>query len=315
MDPLKSTAEDPLDDPKVPFDAYHGAVLLSDQIEYYTQELDPPLLANPDGSLLDFTDRDGDDWACLDTASYKLRLGDEAHVGGKYVRVSKESSLELDPHQVAVVKTYEKVNIPRYLVGRWNIRVKWVYEGLLWVGGPQVDPGWRGHLYCPIYNLAERKVVIPFKERVFTIDFTRTTPFQEQESTQGQESTQEQESTYGFRTKPHQPARKKTLGDHDVHQIRSSPYEKLSDLASLNEFKNLAFTMLAVVFTAVGAITAALAVVAMRPVTPSGEDAQLLSGWPLTAVSLSIFASILSSLTIVVYCCSKIASFFRWFKK
>ena len=303
MDSPKSTAGDPLDDPKMHGDAYHGAVLLSDQIEYYTQKLDPPLLANPDGSLLDFTDRDGDDWACLDTASYKLRLGDEAHVGGKYVRVSTESSLELDPHQVAVVKTYEKVNIPRYLVGRWNIRVQWVYEGLLWVGGPQVDPGWQGHLYCPIYNLAERKVVIPFKERVFTIDFTRTTPFQEQES------------TYGFRTKTHEPARKKTLGDHDVHQIRSSPYEKLNDLSSLNEslddFRTLAFAMLAVGFAAVGAITAALAIVAIRPVTPSGEDAQLLSAWPMTAITLSIFASILSVFRIIVYCYSKIASFFR----
>ena len=30
-------------------DAWLGAVLLSDQIEYYTKELDIPLVANPNG--------------------------------------------------------------------------------------------------------------------------------------------------------------------------------------------------------------------------------------------------------------------------
>ena len=161
MNSTQSANEDPLDDLINHPDAYRGAVLLSDQIEYYVGNLNPPLLANPDGSRLDFADTNSCDWACLDTASYKLRLGDEAHKGGNYVRISRDKPLVLKPHQVAVIKTYEKVNIPRFLVARWNLRVKWVYEGLLWVGGPQVDPGWEGHLYCPIYNLAEREVVIP----------------------------------------------------------------------------------------------------------------------------------------------------------
>ena len=299
MDSSESTVEDPLDNLEVHSDAYHGAVLLSDQIQYYVGELNPPLLANPDGSPLNFEDSKAGDWECLDTASYKLRLGDQAHIGGKYVKVSDSKPLVLHPHQVAVVKTYEKVNIPKFLVARWNLRVKWVYEGLLWVGGPQVDPGWEGQLYCPIYNLAEREVVIPFKERVFTIDFTRTTPFHEQDA------------TYGFKTKPHKPARRKTLADHDRNRIRSAPFEKLNELESLNEFKNFAFAMLAVVFAAVGAITAALAVVAIRPVAKSGEGAELLSFWPLTAVSLSVFAAVLSIYLMAVHCRSICARFFR----
>ena len=303
MDSPKSTAKDPLDDSKMHGDAYHGAVLLSDQIEYYVRELDPPLLTNPDDSRLDFEDPKTGDSECLDTASYKLRLGDEAHIGGNYVRVSSDKPLVLAPHQVAVVQTYEKVNIPRFLVARWNIRVQWVYEGLLWVGGPQVDPGWEGQLYCPIYNLAEREVVIPFKERVFTMDFTRTTPFHESDA------------TYGYRTRPHKPARNKRLADHDRNRIRSAPFEKLSDLSSLNEFKNFAFAMLAVVFAAVGAITAALAIVAIRPVAESGEGAELLSFWPLTAVSLSIFAFVLTIYLMAVHCRSIFCRFCRRDKK
>ena len=303
MDSPKSAAVDPLDDPNVHCDAYHGAVLLSDQIEYYVSKLDPPLLANPDGSRLNFADSGTGDCECLDTASYKLRLGEEAHIGGNYVKVSDDKPLVLAPHQVAVVKAYEIVNIPRFLVGRWNLRVKWVYEGLLWVGGPQVDPGWEGQLYCPIYNLAEREVVIPFKERVFTMDFTRTTPFHEEVT------------TYGYRTKAHRPARAKNLGDHDKNRIRSAPFEKLNELESLNEFKNFAFAMLAVGFAAVGAITAALAVVAIRPVAQFGEGAKLLSFWPLTAVTLSIIAFVLSIFLVAAHCWPICVRFFRFFRK
>ena len=303
MNSPQSFSKDPLDDDVNHPSAYRGAVLLSDQIEYYVANLDPPLLANPDGSRLDFQDSDSGDAACLDTASYKLRLGNQAHVGGRHIEVSHDKPLVLDPHQVAVVKTYEEVNIPRFLVGRWNLRVKWVYEGILWVGGPQVDPGWKGQLYCPIYNLAERQVVIPFKERVFTMDFTRTTPFHERPA------------TYGFRTKAHIPARNKSLADHDRNRIRSAPFERLNELASLHDFKNFAFAMLAVAFAAVGAITAALAVIAIRPVAPSGENVEFLSLWPLTAISLAIFASILSTFLFLVHCASKVGRFFRGTRK
>lgn len=299
MDSQQSDREDPLDDQANRSDAYHGAVLLSDQIEYYIRNLNPPLLSNPDGSRLDPADLHATDSGCLDTASYKLRLGEDAHIGGNHVRISPENPLVLPPHQVAVVQTYENVNIPQFLVARWNLRVQWVYAGLLWVGGPQVDPGWEGQLYCPIYNLAEREVVIPFKERVFTMDFTRTTPFHASPA------------SYGFSTKVHKPARKKTLDDHDRYRIRSAPFEKLSDLASLNDFRNFAFAMLAVGFAAVGAITAALAIVAIRPVAPSGEGAQLLTPWPLTAVSLAMFASVLSIFSIVLQCGSKFIRLFR----
>ena len=233
---------DPLADPDRHPDAYFGAVLLSDQIRYYIEKYHPPLLQNPEGKPLDFDELD----RSLDAASYKLRLGNEAHVGGKRVRISSRNPLVIPAHQVAVVKTHEVVNIPRFLIARWNLRVKWVYEGLLWVGGPQVDPGWRGELYCPIYNLAEREVVIPYKERFFTMDFARTTPFSEQPS------------STGYRPKAHKPGRDKSLQSHDIHRLRSAPFESLKRLASLdtrvNSFNNFTFLVLAVMIAAIGVI-------------------------------------------------------------
>ena len=184
---------------------------------------------------------------CLDAASYKLRLGNEAHLGGKWRRVSEEKPLVIPAHQVAVVKTYEVVNLPRFLIARWNLRVKWVYEGLLWVGGPQVDPGWQGELYCPIYNLAEREVVIPYKERFFTMDFSRTTPFRDGPSTTGYEP---------IRHKP--GARAKSLQGHDVNRIKSAPFEALQQLSTLdtrvNSFNYFTFLVLAVMVAAIGVV-------------------------------------------------------------
>ena len=234
---------DPLDDPSLHPDGYHGAILLSDQIQYYIRELNPPLVQNP--AKEEISAKELDD--CLDAASYKLRLGNEAHVGGRWRQISEKEPLVIPAHQVAVVKTYEFVNLPRFLIARWNLRVKWVYEGLLWVGGPQVDPGWQGELYCPIYNLAEREVIIPYKERFFTMDFSRTTPYREKPS------------TTGYKPKPHKgDARAKTLQGHDIHRLRSAPFESLQQLSSLgtrvNSFNNFTFLVLAVMIAAIGVV-------------------------------------------------------------
>lgn len=235
--------KDPLDAPCHLPDSYHGAILLSDQIQYYIRNLNPPLLHNPYEEKISTNELDD----CLDAASYKLRLGNEAHVGGRWVQISEKDPLVIPPHQVAVVKTYEFVNLPRYLIARWNLRVKWVYEGLLWVGGPQVDPGWQGELYCPIYNLAEREVVVPYRERFFTMDFSRTTPYREKNSTTGYEPKQHTGD-----------ARAKTLQGHDIHRLRSAPFESLQQLASLgtrvNSFSNFTFLVLAVMIAAIGVV-------------------------------------------------------------
>ena len=241
MPTTTTIVDDPLADNS---EASSGAVLLSDQIEYYIRELPTPLITNPDGRWISNAEL-GD---CLDAASYKLRLGNEANVGGRRVPVSYGEPLVLAPHQVAVVKTHEEINIPRFLIARWNLRVTWVYEGLLWVGGPQVDPGWQGALYCPIYNLAEREVVIPYMERVFTMDFTRTTPYHKGKA------------SYGYKSKPHKSARQKNLQGHDVNRLQSAPFSALSQLATLDTrvtaFSSLTFLALAVVIAAIGVLAA-----------------------------------------------------------
>ena len=247
---------DPLSDIRGNAGAYSGAVLLSDQIHFYINELNPPLLHNPDGKQISEKELD----ECLDAASYKLRLGDEAHVGGEWVPVSTDKPLVIPPHQVAVIKTHEEVNLPRFLIARWNLRVKWVYEGLLWTGGPQVDPGWQGHLYCPIYNLAERHIIIPHNERVFTMDFVLTTPPPPPEKTTTEGYTKSGHTEEGCKVSLHKPQRGKTIQSHDVNRLRSAPFEQLRLLANLDarvsSFNTFTFLVLAVVVAAIGVIAA-----------------------------------------------------------
>lgn len=121
-----------------PHSAERG-VLLSDEIIFYAENHN--LIAPFD---------------CLNLkpAGYELTVGDEYFLSGEFHKITEKDSpkITIPPFEVAVLKTGETLCIPRYLIARWNIRVRHAYSGLLWVGGPQVDPGWVGHLFCPIYN-------------------------------------------------------------------------------------------------------------------------------------------------------------------
>jgi deoxycytidine triphosphate deaminase len=116
----------------------------------------------------------------LKAACYKLTVGDEYAIGGKINPLSDEpgkNEIRIPPFEVAVIKTHETINMPRFLIGRWNIQVSRAYKGLVWVGGPQVDAGYVGHLFCPIYNLSDQDVLLFKGEPIAVIDFVPTTRF------------------------------------------------------------------------------------------------------------------------------------------
>lgn len=110
-------------------------------------------------------------------ASYNIRVGKKAVVEAQdeTIELKDYEEIVLKPFEVAIIETYEKVKIPEDLIARWNIRVSLAYKGLIWVGGPQVDPGYHGHLYCPIYNMSDREVRLEYKEPIATMDFVQTT--------------------------------------------------------------------------------------------------------------------------------------------
>lgn len=215
----------------------------------------------------------------LRPASYQLTLGKEVHIGGRHHVFRDSEPLILRPHQVAAVTTRETLRIPRFLIARWSLRVQKIYEGLLWTGGPQVDPGWVGQLYCPIYNLAERNVELCYRDGFFTIDFTRTTPVTDDYNRLRNEP--EYKKTWFA------PVRN-TLSEHVSNRLHSAPFEALQDLEELTRFRGFALAAMPLIFVVLGIMVAALSVVAVKPtVDPEGP---FLSFWPMTALVSSAVA-------------------------
>jgi deoxycytidine triphosphate deaminase len=142
----------------------HG-VLLSDQIERCAREFELISPFRPEQQLK--------------PASYRLTVGDRYALAGQTHTLGEGEEIKIEPFQVVVIQTLERLNLPRNMIARWNIKVSQAYKGLIWAGGPQVDPGYKGHLFCPIYNLSDRAVTLHHGDQIAVIDFTKTTAFRE----------------------------------------------------------------------------------------------------------------------------------------
>ena len=186
-----------------------GAVLLDDEIEYYAKQPEHPLISPFDKKN-------------LKPARYQLTLGNEARIAGKTVRIDKENPLAIEPHQVAIVRSDEILNLPRFLIARWNLTIGMVYRGLLWVGALQVDPGWVGYLPCPLYNLSDDTVTINYGEKLFTIDFVRTTRF-------------DVERNRRYPDKETLPPLNPRINYYDETTLRSGPYEAIEQVNQMKD--------------------------------------------------------------------------------
>jgi len=148
-------------------DKDESGVLLSDEIMRHVDKF---------GLILNFQEKN------LKSAGYELRVGKKYAIEGVIKKLTKGKELTIDPFQCVIVSTIEKINMPRFLIARWNLRVEWVYKGLLWLGAPQVDPGYCGRLFCPIFNLSSSPVKLKLREPLALIDFVKTTKFNEKKS-------------------------------------------------------------------------------------------------------------------------------------
>ncbi len=232
-----------------------GAILLSNEIERYGKEW---------GMIDDFDDKS------LEPASYNLRLGEQYRVAGKTKHLdAKNLHLSIYPYEVVVLSTHEKLCLPRFIVGRWSLRVSAAYEGLLWTGGAQVDPGYQGRLYCPVYNLSDREIQLTWKQKIFSIDFVRATPFTRNDK---------------YKCRLWEAKRGDNIEAYDIHGLKSELVEtsKRAEEAGhrIDAFQAITFTVLAV-------IIAALAVVATAGLVGRLEVA---NWWGWTSFVLSILA-------------------------
>lgn len=210
-------------------------VLLSDEIERYATEyrlIDP---FNP---------------SKLKPAAYELSVGSLYSIAGKTHEIADTGSQDeivIPPFEVVIIQTLERINLPRFLIARWNVRVRWAYKGLLWVGAAQVDPGFRGYLSCPLYNLSDKPVRLHFGEEIAVIDFVTTTPPTE-------------------KSKQYDPAKRSRIlfEDYEPNSLKSAlatqAREKIEVFERrINEIQSTVSNSVGIILTAIGVLVAALA--------------------------------------------------------
>lgn len=108
-------------------------------------------------------------------ASYDLCLGEEFYCKGKIKRLGKFSPFILiEPYDYAIVTSQENVNFPLDIVGRFDIKVQLFCQGVILSNGPQIDPGFKGKLFCLLFNTSNSPVVLKKGEHYATIEFHKT---------------------------------------------------------------------------------------------------------------------------------------------
>lgn len=123
------------------------------------------------GALLDEADP-----ASIRPASYDLRVGREILFQGKVIELTEaEPRFELPPYSYAIVSAMEHANLPPFLIGRFDLKVSFFFEGIILSNGPQIDPGYKGALFCMLYNGSGQAKLLSLGKQFATIDFTMTT--------------------------------------------------------------------------------------------------------------------------------------------
>lgn len=126
------------------------------------------------------------DMSCLGPATYHMRIGGKVMTwknGEKveYILGDKEdrnknirTKIELDPNSLTFVTTIEKFNLPKDIIARFNLKSKWVHEGLLLGTGPIVDPELVANLLIPLHNFSSQVVTINYNDKLISVEFTKT---------------------------------------------------------------------------------------------------------------------------------------------
>lgn len=89
----------------------------------------------------------------LESASYDLRVGDEVWCGGSFTDLNAQDPyFTVPPYSYAIVKAHESAAIPPFLIAQFDLKVSHFLSGMILSNGPQVDPGYRGDLFCMLFN-------------------------------------------------------------------------------------------------------------------------------------------------------------------
>lgn len=126
------------------------------------------------------------DEKCLGPATYHMRIGGNVLTWEKGKKVeftlgkvenknkNIRAKLELRPNSLTFITTIEKFNLPKDIIARFNLKSKWVHEGLLLGTGPIVDPELKANLLIPLHNFSSQDVTLHYGDQIISVEFTKT---------------------------------------------------------------------------------------------------------------------------------------------
>ena len=112
----------------------------------------------------------------LQGASYDMRLGKQYVKDGQSHSLEHgRRSIELAPGEFALISTLEILKLPLNIVGRNGLMSPWARRGLVSIFSPQIDPGFEGVLFVPVFNAGDSPISITHEEPFCTVEFVLTT--------------------------------------------------------------------------------------------------------------------------------------------
>jgi deoxycytidine triphosphate deaminase/guanylate kinase len=111
----------------------------------------------------------------ISPASYDLNLGEDVWCQGKKILLNDDNpTLKIPPYSYAIVSAKEQANLPSFIIARFDLKNSLFFRGAILSNGPQIDPGYRGALFCMIYNGSDTPIGIKRNEHFATIEFLTT---------------------------------------------------------------------------------------------------------------------------------------------
>jgi len=114
-------------------------------------------------------------------ASYDLKVGTKilaSPVGpekrGQVIILSKaKPSYDILSGQMIGVLSFERIEFPLELCGKFGIRSSFARLGISAFGGLQLDPGFRGRLTMNLLNVGPEPVTVALNDLLFSVEFER----------------------------------------------------------------------------------------------------------------------------------------------
>lgn len=118
----------------------------------------------------------------ISNASYDMSLGDEYFYRGKIRRLSdRDPFIMIEPYDYVIASCEELTNFPRDIIAKFDVSVDLFCQGIILSNSTQVDPGFKGKLFCLLFNTSNKVVCIKRREHFVTLEFQKllepTTPY------------------------------------------------------------------------------------------------------------------------------------------